>query len=604
MNDWSKVIQEKIRLHWRAVVVTLLAKAFYDHFHWLKNAPWSEKKQAFQGWLKFGLWQIFSRVPGVKKERDAMIREQARAFAGSFLRRFLGLERDRQAVYTLPKMGLSPEVVLQRIEHVVGDLGGAPLQCGRSELSVMALQKKVFYAVALASIARNTEPFHIRSMETEVIRMVSTLFSGDDAVRGSLFSDHLMGVLFVLKTYRDWAKKEKGIVAPELIVASSVHSVVKEAAHLLGISVQVASVNARTQKVRLSSVKALITPQTICLVGSVPTFACGVMDPIRGLGAIALEYGIGLHVDATTGFLAPFAQAAGYHLDEAFDFSVPGVSSVFMGIHHQYGLMKQVVQSSALASFAVLYRNSHWAKYQTVMDLEGSGGLHLAPVNAPVVNVALAYGTLLAVGLNGYRGSAAKILNMKSILVEKLKKVEAVRVLGAPKLGTVGVFVKGYTDGRRTELNMRKVTEVLQAAGWCLDPLPETADHPPGFCLNITNTEADNPKFKDEFMHILEQAIFFGYEKHFEPKNQGLSYCYDRITSQVSSCIRNEVAKRAVQGYVDLNSQIALDKDDVLMDADEYYEEVNDAEVCDAQEEKAVVSAEEDERFKYWRSSH
>ena len=55
-----------------------------------------------------------------------------------------------------------------------------------------------------------------------------------------------------------------------------------------------------------------ITPHTIALVGSAGDYAYGGVDDIPALGEIALEHGIGLHVDGCLGgFILPWLVRAG-----------------------------------------------------------------------------------------------------------------------------------------------------------------------------------------------------------------------------------------------------------------------------------------------------
>ena len=72
------------------------------------------------------------------------------------------------------------------------------------------------------------------------------------------------------------------------------------------------------------------------IVGSAPAYPHGVMDPIAEIAAVAQTRGLWMHVDACVGgYIAPFAQQLGYPV-EAFDFSVPGVTSISADLH-KYG---------------------------------------------------------------------------------------------------------------------------------------------------------------------------------------------------------------------------------------------------------------------------
>ena len=66
------------------------------------------------------------------------------------------------------------------------------------------------------------------------------------------------------------------------------------------------------------------------------TTATAPIDPIEELSDIALEHGVGLHVDGCLGgFILPFGQELGYDIP-LFDFRVPGVTSISADTH-KYG---------------------------------------------------------------------------------------------------------------------------------------------------------------------------------------------------------------------------------------------------------------------------
>ena len=59
----------------------------------------------------------------------------------------------------------------------------------------------------------------------------------------------------------------------------------------------------------------------------------GLIEPIKEIGKIALDYKIPLHIDACLGgFLLAFAESCGVKT-EPFDFSVPGVTSISADTH-------------------------------------------------------------------------------------------------------------------------------------------------------------------------------------------------------------------------------------------------------------------------------
>ena len=83
-----------------------------------------------------------------------------------------------------------------------------------------------------------------------------------------------------------------------------------------------------------------IDDQTVALVGSACNYGYGTIDPIEELRSVALERGIGLHVDGCLGgFILPFGQELGYDIP-AFDFRVPGCDE-HLGRHPQVRIRLQ-----------------------------------------------------------------------------------------------------------------------------------------------------------------------------------------------------------------------------------------------------------------------
>jgi hypothetical protein len=76
-----------------------------------------------------------------------------------------------------------------------------------------------------------------------------------------------------------------------------------KAAHYLSVKPVVVDIDPQTFKVRAEDVRAAITPNTILLVASAPSYSQGVIDPIAEIGRIAQEKHLLFHVDACVGGL-------------------------------------------------------------------------------------------------------------------------------------------------------------------------------------------------------------------------------------------------------------------------------------------------------------
>jgi len=56
----------------------------------------------------------------------------------------------------------------------------------------------------------------VRKMEAEIVAMVLKLYNAPDTGAGVVTSGGTESIIMALKTYRDWARKTKGIKEPEM----------------------------------------------------------------------------------------------------------------------------------------------------------------------------------------------------------------------------------------------------------------------------------------------------------------------------------------------------------------------------------------------------
>ena len=159
-----------------------------------------------------------------------------------------------------------------------------------------------------------------------------------------------------------------------------------------------------TTQVDVDWVRDHVDDQTVALIGSACNYGYGTVDPISDLSDLALERGIGLHVDSCLGgFILPFGRELGYDIP-AFDYSVPGVTSMSADTH-KYGY---AFKGSSVLSFrtkalrnAQYFYLTDWSggKY-TSPGMEGSrsGGL-----------IAATWAAMVQLGHAGYLGYAREI---------------------------------------------------------------------------------------------------------------------------------------------------------------------------------------------------
>jgi sphinganine-1-phosphate aldolase len=164
----------------------------------------------------------------------------------------------------------------------------------------------------------------LRQFETEVVAMTARLPGGGDAAAGNMRSGGMESLLMAVRTARDWARAKKPAnLAPEMILPATAHPALDKAAHYFDV-VPVRTPVGPDFRADAEAIRAAITPRTIMIVGSAPSYPQGIVDPILALASLARESGLLFHADACAGgFTLPFVRRLGYPVPD-FDLSVPG----------------------------------------------------------------------------------------------------------------------------------------------------------------------------------------------------------------------------------------------------------------------------------------
>jgi len=300
-------------------------------------------------------------------------------------------------------------------------------------------------------------------LQHDLVRITASLLGAEDPraggrVEGYVTSGGTESLLQAVKTARDVARAERGIGRPQVVAATSAHAAFTKAADYFDVEL----VRVPVGPDFVADVDAMadaLTERTILLVGSAPTYPQGVVDPIADLGALALERGLLLHVDACMGgFLLPFLERLD-RFDQPFDFRVPGVTSMSADLH-KYGYAAKGVS-------VVLYRTPELARHQVFATTDWLGGFYASSAVAgtrPAGPIAAAWAAIMHLGLDGYLALTETAHDAARRLRSGIESVPGLEVRGDPP-ATVLAF--GAVDPRR--LDIFAVGHELAAAGWYLD---------------------------------------------------------------------------------------------------------------------------------------
>ncbi len=213
----------------------------------------------------------------------------------------------------------------------------------------------------------------LKKFEAEVVAMTANLLGGDEKTVGNMTSGGTESLLMAVKTARDWGRATKNITAPEMILPASAHPAFEKAAHYFSVRAIHIPVGPDF-RAGVAAARDAITPNTVLMVGSAPSYPQGVIDPIVDLARVAQEHDILFHTDACVGgFMLPFVRQLGYDVPD-FDFSVPGVTSLSVDLH-KYAY-------AAKGASVILYRDGPLRRHQFFVHADWAGGIYASPTMA------------------------------------------------------------------------------------------------------------------------------------------------------------------------------------------------------------------------------
>jgi glutamate/tyrosine decarboxylase-like PLP-dependent enzyme len=231
-----------------------------------------------------------------------------------------------------------------------------------------------------------------------------------------------------------------------------------------------------------------VTKRTVVIAGSAPGFPHGIVDPIPELSDMARERGVAFHTDACLGgFVLPWAERLGYEIP-AFDFRLPGVTSMSADTH-KYGY-------AAKGTSVVLYRGRDLRRHQFYVATEWPGGLYYSPTLAgsrPGGLLAAAWAALLAMGEDGYLRATESILETGSRIREGIGEIDGLRLLGDP------LWVIAFASD---DVDIYEVMARMAERGWSLNGL----HHPPAVHIAVTLRHTQ-PGVVERFLAGLSDAV-------------------------------------------------------------------------------------------------
>jgi sphinganine-1-phosphate aldolase len=201
----------------------------------------------------------------------------------------------------IPALGLSEAAVMAALEtYGENDLpwreGGTFAYVYEGGRDVEAVVKQAYMRYLTENALDPTVYPSLLRFENEIVSMAINHLRGDEACVGNFTSGGTESCMLAVKAARDYARSERGIAEPEIILPVTAHACFQKAAHYFDMKMHLVPVDPETWKVRPEDMAVAINANTILMVGSACQYAHGVIDPIGELGALALERNLLLHV--------------------------------------------------------------------------------------------------------------------------------------------------------------------------------------------------------------------------------------------------------------------------------------------------------------------
>jgi glutamate/tyrosine decarboxylase-like PLP-dependent enzyme len=343
--------------------------------------------------------------------------------------------------------------------------------------------------------------------EAEIIAMTldmlhASSLSGTSPV-GLVTSGGSGSIAHAMLAYRE--ARTKNVQRPNVIKPETAHPAFDKACHLFGIELRVAPIDPVSTQVDVQWVRDHIDHNTIALIGSACNYGYGTIDPITDLGELALEREIGLHVDGCLGgFILPFGRELGYDID-AFDFSVPGVTSISADTH-KYGY---ALKGTSVLCFAdQSLRNSQYF-YQT----DWSGGKYCSPGMDGSRSgglLAATWAAMVHLGREGYSRYADAIFSTAKAMREAVEQHSSLRILGRPS------FLFSFTSD---DFDIYHVNDFLRTKGWRLNG----QQYPNAVHMAVTRPQTQ-PGTVERWTNDLNEAVNYALAHRDEKPKSGAIY--------------------------------------------------------------------------------
>jgi glutamate/tyrosine decarboxylase-like PLP-dependent enzyme len=337
-------------------------------------------------------------------------------------------------------------------------------------------------------------------MQAEVVDTAAMLFHGNGAA-GFMTSGGTESILLAVKAAKVRARRERGVERPNIVLPLSAHAAFDKAGDYFSVELRRTPVRP-DYRADVDAMAAAVDEDTVLLVGSAPQYPQGVIDPITDIARLATERSISCHTDACMGgFVLPFLEQLG-HAVPAWDFRVPGVTSISADLH-KYAYVPK-------GASVIIHRSKELRRDQTFVTdawLGGAYGSSGILGTKPGGPIAAAWAALQLLGEEGFQEQSALAFSARERLVAGVRAMVGLTIVGEPEATMAAIT----SDG----VDVFAVHEEVERRGWHLDRQgPPESLH--ATCMPV------HAAVIDEFLADLQAAVdLVGAAR---PSDRGTSY--------------------------------------------------------------------------------
>jgi glutamate/tyrosine decarboxylase-like PLP-dependent enzyme len=331
-------------------------------------------------------------------------------------------------------------------------------------------------------------------LENEIVGMTAQLLDCDSDVVGNFSSGGTESLILAVKTARDYSRAVKPhIKEPELVLPITAHASIFKACHYLGVKPVVTPVHDETYLADVDAMRGAVNENTILIVGSAPSYAHGVVDPIPQIAALALEKDLLCHVDACVGGIhLSYMRKLGYDVTD-FGLNVPGVTSLSVDLH-KYGY-------AAKGASIILYKNKELRKYQIWACSRWTGYTVINPAVTSSKSggpMAAAWAVLNYMGDEGYMNIVREVMAATQMLVEGINRIDGMRVLGQPNMCMFSVA------STTENVNVYRLAEKMKKKGWYVQPQFARENSPSNLHISLNRSTVMQA---EAFLKAFEETV-------------------------------------------------------------------------------------------------